>query len=411
MAMKRTEYLKKRGKLLDELDAMVRDGSDNYIFEAKKAEVEELDQAYSEEQLEALMSTPIRMPWQESGETLVVDGPGAGVYHNGIPTKEDPLFLSNVRTMASLAREKDGNAALYNQPGALAAVVRGVVSGRWESPELKNQVTTTSAGVLIPQVLSGQIIDLARAQSLFGAAGVPTVPMDTNNLKIARVTKDPVFAFKAEGAAADESSFEMDSVDLKSHTVYGYAYVSNEALNSAANLDSIIRNVFAAAIAQAIDKAFLFGGEDDAAPEGILNDQDILTYQYVGDTPTYADYIKAAGKVRALNGDPTHVGMCSAFDDALSLATNENGDFLVAPEAFTRMVKLVSNQLSTEDRDDALVFDPSALLIGIQNNVQVKVLTGDEGIKKNMTAFVVSAELDCKVVRPKSICKLVKDEG
>ena len=70
----------------------------------------------------------------------------------------------------------------------LGKYVRGAVTGNWnDATEERAAFTTSSTGVIIPQVLSAQVIDMARNVSLFTKAGVPIVPMETNNLTIARV--------------------------------------------------------------------------------------------------------------------------------------------------------------------------------------------------------------------------------
>ena len=53
--------------------------------------------------------------------------------------------------------------------GAFAEVVRGIVTGKWNNRDIKNSVTTTATGVLIPEVISAKVIDIARDKSLFGA--------------------------------------------------------------------------------------------------------------------------------------------------------------------------------------------------------------------------------------------------
>ena len=81
----------------------------------------------------------------------------------------------------------------------LGKYVRGAVTGDWSNAvEERAAFNTSTTGVIIPNVLSAQVIDKARNLSLFTAAGVPIVPMSTNNLTIARVAEDPEFSFKEE---------------------------------------------------------------------------------------------------------------------------------------------------------------------------------------------------------------------
>lgn len=317
------------------------------------------------------------------------------------------VFLNKSEKLTDKITINEENAILRND-GALSDVIRGMVTGKWNNSEMRNLVTTTTTGVLIPELLSAKIIDLARDKSLFGNAGVPMVPMETNNITISRVKQDPTFTFKEEGKEGAEASFELDSIELKSKTTYGYAYISLEAINSSANLESIIYKVFSEAMAQCIDKAFLYGqNEDGFAPSGIMNDNDI---NKIVATPNggYDDIIKAIGKVKASNGVPTTLGINSNTEELLSLLKTSDGQYLTAPRSVENLNKIVSNQLNYDEvlGSDALVFDPQALLIGMQNNIQVKMIEDTECLKKGLVAFQIYAMLDCKAVTPKNICKI-----
>ena len=317
------------------------------------------------------------------------------------------VFLNKSEKLTDKITINEENAILRND-GALSDVIRGMVTGKWNNSEMRNLVTTTTTGVLIPELLSAKIIDLARDKSLFGNAGVPMVPMETNNITISRVKQDPTFTFKEEGKEGAEASFELDSIELKSKTAYGYAYISLEAINSSANLESIIYKVFSEAMAQCIDKAFLYGqNENEFAPSGIMNDNDINKIVATSNGG-YDDIIKAIGKVKASNGVPTTLGINSNTEELLSLLKTSDGQYLTAPRSVENLNKIVSNQLNYDEvsGSDALVFDPQALLIGMQNNIQVKMIEDTECLKKGLVAFQIYAMLDCKAVTPKNICKI-----
>ena len=65
----------------------------------------------------------------------------------------DRVKNSNDKEMEAL--EKDG---------AFAEVVRGIVTGKWNNRDIKNSVTTTATGVLIPEVISAKVINLYLVQ-------------------------------------------------------------------------------------------------------------------------------------------------------------------------------------------------------------------------------------------------------
>lgn len=294
--------------------------------------------------------------------------------------------------------------------------IRGIATGNWENAENeKRAMTTAGTGTLIPQELSADIIDMARAVSLFTSADVPVIPMKSNNATISRVKKDPVFSFKQEGKSGVSAEFELEPVELKSKTCYGYAYVSLEAIKSSKNLDFIIYDVFSKAIANSIDKAMLYGqyntstsSYDDFAPKGIMNDEGVKKLNAV-EGQGYDTFIKAISKVRKENGDPTSYCINSDTEELLSLLKTSDGQYLNPPQAIEKLNKVISNQLNSDEANgsDALVFDPLSMIIGIQNEIQIQMFDNtDECIKNGLVGFRVYAMIDCVATQPNHICKI-----
>lgn len=341
----------------------------------------------------------------QSGDSITINSS----FKSYEPSKS--IFLNKDDKLENQVKLSNDESNVLNKQGALADVVKGMVTGQWSSQELKNVVGTTATGTLIPQILSSRIIDRARELSIFTVAGVPIVPMDSNNMTISRVVTDPVLKFKKEGAEAAESDFELDSIKLESKTCYGYAYVSLEAIHSSVNLESILYDVFSKAMANAIDIGFLYGQNDehdspaDYAPSGILKDVNINTINAT-ESSGYDDFIKAIGKVRQANGVPTTYAINADTEELLSLLKTANGEYINEPQAMAKLQRIVSNQLNHDVSlgSDALVFDKKALLIGIQNNIQIKIIQDAECLKKGLIGFQIFSMLDCKTVMPKHVC-------
>lgn len=290
----------------------------------------------------------------------------------------------------------------------LGKFIRGAVTGNWVNATAEMNACNNArsvSGIVLPQVLSAQVIDAARNVSLFTSAGVGVVPMDSDNLTFARVKTDPVFEFKGRGQTQeDENSLELDSVELKSKTAYGYAYVNIEDIVSAKNLTSVLTQAFSQAMADCIDKAMLYGDGTTNAPSGILNDSDINTV--TATNRGYRDYVKAIGSVRRANGTPTVIGMNADVEELMSLMTDDNGQPLNAPKSVENLTRVISNQLKYDETtgSDAIVFDPLAMLVGMQRNITVEIFSGtDTGIKNGQVCFRIMAMLDAVAVRPKHI--------
>lgn len=408
--MTHEEYLKQRDKLMyaaeKALEKEDSKGAEKYIAEVKKLDAQykkgSLDNAYGEPKT-------IRLPWM-GDETFNAE---TGKVYSTSGELGNSIFLQGSHGMENYARQNSPDNINFGEGNEIfGEMIRGIVTGKWKNTELKNAVTTTSSGVLIPTVMSGRIIDMARNISLFTNAGVPIMPMETNNVTISRVKKDPEFSFKKEGEEGKEVNFELDGVELKSKTCYGYAYVSIEAINSSKNLGDIITKVFASAIAVTTDKGMMYGQQAEEAlaeyaPSGIMNDTDISSVTS-GGSASYDDIIKGIGEIAKNNGMPSVWAVNAVTEQALNLLKTTEGQYLMPPKALENMKKIVSNQLAYDSSkgSDALVFDPAAMIIGIQNNVQIKVIEDEKCLKNGLVGFQIYTMQDCKTVRPKHICKI-----
>lgn len=398
--MNKEEYEKERASLLDQAEKALKAGQGEKA-EKLMEEVEELDSEYK-------ATTPIKLPWMSSGTGINFD---KGQQFSEAEKEKKGIFLVGKDGMKNYAMNQA--AGHKGATGTLGAIIRGAVTGQWESEDLRNAVTTTSAGVLIPAVVSAGIIDAARALSLFASAEVPVIPMESDNVTISRVKKDASFAFKREGEAGKDASFELDGIKLESKTCYGYAYITLEAIRSSKNLDAIATQVFASAIAQATDKGMLYGQKEsngdfaDYAPSGIMNDAEVLSMA-AGSQASYDDIMKAAGMIAVNNGTASVWAVNAYTDQNLCLLKDGNGQYLNIPKRLEEMKKIVSNQLEHNESkgNDALVFDPAAMVIGIQNNIQIKIIEDEYCLKNGAVGFQIYTMQDCKVVRPKAICKI-----
>lgn len=298
----------------------------------------------------------------------------------------------------------------------LGKYVRGLVTGNWDNATEEREAFTTGAmGAIIPVELSTKIIDNARNLSLFAQSGVPVYPMKTGKMTIGRVSKDPIFTFKAEGEKGSEASFELESVNLEAKTAYGYAYVSLETIQSASNLSSILNQVFSQAIANAIDNGLLYGQETspDVAPSGIMNDTTINVIDATN--KRYDDFIKGIGAVRRNNGTPKILAINADTEETLSLFYDDNNVYREAPESVKALQRVVTNQLKHDEEtgaNDALIFDPNALAIGLQKEIVVKMITqSDKCIENGLVGFQIYAMLDGKATQPKHIARIKNYTG
>ena len=374
-------------------------------------------------------------------------------YTQGSSGQQDPN--KNLRQIASYSTKGNQNNNKYNLESVelregetfsdrvirseetdnldLGRYIRGIVTGEWEGAEAeKRSVTTSSMGTIIPTVLSSQILDYALNTSIFLKSEIPTVPMDSNNLTYAKIKRigTPEFVknpteeqknlfiqadyFKEELKEGKEIDLDLEEVNLKSKTCYAYSYVSLESIKSAKNLSQILIKAFGDVVSNAIDYAFLYGQYnsteskfEEFAPEGILNDTNILSL--TTQSTTWDDYIKAIGKIKGYNGLPTHYAINSTTEEDLNLLKTTDGQYLNKPKCLEFLNPVVSNQL---EEGTSIVFDREALVVGIQNSLVIRMITdSDYCIKNGAIGFQIYTMLDCKTLYPQNICKITVNKA
>lgn len=297
-----------------------------------------------------------------------------------------------------------------NEEGlSLGKYVRGAITGNWDNAakEMKEYraLTTSTGTVLIPKSLSAEILALLINNSVIYGQ-VPIVDMPNGNLTIARVCKNPEVNFKNELEKIEPTDATFEGIDLKSKTVYGLMQISLETLESAKNLDTIVKQAMADSLMDAIDKAMLYGqGEKEI--KGLLTYDTINSIESSGTLTNYNDFVKGIGKIRTHNGNPKQYVINADIDTKLNLLADTTGQPLKEPEVISQLDRYVSNNLKSEDLTgaDALIFDPKALLIGQQ--VQFKIeLSRSAGFNDGSVWVRVYAMLDMAVVRPEHITKI-----
>jgi len=331
--------------------------------------------------------------------------------HN-IPGEKSNSYNDKIRILSP----KDKFSCIYKDEEKLSLgnYIKGAITGDWtgaarEREEFK-ALSTTGGNILIPSVLSGTIIDLARNKSvIFGK--VPTVPMLSNNLTIAKITSDPAFGFKEEGQPASSVDMTFAGVTLHSKMVYGLVKLTLEILHSAQNLDSIVTNAMAQAIAVAIDSKMLYGQGNTIEPKGILTYSDLNSVDATEAT-NYDPFIQAIGKVRQANGEPTDIVINATTDMLLNTAKDGDGKYLQPPKVITDLNTSISNQLPNNlgtgtNESTAMVFDVNSILVGIQQNLSVEV-SREAGFGDGSVYLRIYGLMDVVVTNPKFITKINK---
>lgn len=133
--------------------------------------------------------------------------------------------------------------------------------------QMLRAMSTTSGVALVPTVWLADIVDRARNFSAVIRAGAELIPMDTKIVQIGRITADPTVAFRAEGSTIAASDPTFDNVTLTATIMNCLVVGSLEWFQDANNVDEVVSNAIAQAMATHLDLQCLFGGVTTGAEQ------------------------------------------------------------------------------------------------------------------------------------------------
>jgi len=226
------------------------------------------------------------------------DRPGAGE-----PMRQFLADGTEVRIFRPQERVADG--AQGERRGQLGPSLKSWITGQWPDPELRDWSgsSTSDGGILLSEMVSAQVIDLARAKSRVVEAGALTIPMPARDVVIPKVLTDPVAGWRAEGKAIPKSSGSLGAVMLRAHTLGVIVPVAVELLEDSLGAEALIERILAEAFAVELDRVALRGVGAAEEPLGLENTSGVGTATAVG-TPNYDDFVDAQTTVRLANGEP-----------------------------------------------------------------------------------------------------------
>lgn len=319
--------------------------------------------------------------WQAAtGERMRVLPPSArlgGYQTAGLSANSDSDFAEKVSRPAS------------GEGLSLGKYVRGVITGNWKGAERERAAMSEGVlgggGYMVPTPLSSEVIDRARNAAVVIQAGARTIPMESQTLRIARVTGDPLVGWRPENAAIPAGDMSFDSVTLTARTLAGICKLSVELAEDAPNVDSLVGETLGRVLALELDRAALRGDGTASAPLGIRNQAgvavDSTTMGANGAAPTNYDFLAGAlSSVQVLNEAPNAIVYSARTAGKLDRLKNTLGDPLKAPDSVTGMQRLVTNAIpvnltqgTSSDASEAYVGDFSKLLIGVRTELALEI--------------------------------------
>lgn len=384
------------------------DGRNLHASEQREYDVHERELSLLQIVADDIQKMPEAQQVDRAGVVPTPRGSSAA-YAQDQPLRAGQSFEGFARAFGLVGEdEQDG-------PLSLRKALRGVVTGDWTGAGRERNAMTGGSGAgggyLVPTVLSGQIIDLARNQTRVLEAGAQIVPMSSKTVDVARWESDPSAAWHSEGAAIAPSDATLGKVTLTAQTLPILTVASMELLEDAEGVEDQLRQAFAASIALEMDRVSLYGTGTAPEPRGVKNTSGVLTTSMGanGATPTNWDtLVDAVGQLRDNNETPTAIIYADRTARTFAKLKATDNQPLAAPEYLDGIPRLSTKQVPTNltvgtstDTSDVFTADWRQLLLGVRTQLQIRVLS-ERYADTGQIGFLVWFRGDVAVARPKA---------
>jgi len=293
---------------------------------------------------------------------------------------------------------------------------------------LVRAMTTTSGSAVVPTVWAGDIIDRARNLAAVLRAGAEIVPMDAKTVQIGRLTGDPTAAFRTEGSPITASDPTFDNVTLDAKTMSALVVGSMEWFQDADNVDEVVTEAVAKAIALQLDLVALYGSITAGAgtinlatppnPRGVLGTLNAVAASSVlggaanGTAQTASSYynelLDLVFTPQGYNEQVTGLIYNSKLALQYAKAYDTTGQPLRPPQAIDDIPAFVSNQVPSYTQGtmagratDVFAGDWSQLLIGQRLDLTIQTLT-ERYAENGQVGIVAHWRGDIGVARPRA---------
>lgn len=260
----------------------------------------------------------------------------------------------------------------------------------------------TDGSVIAPIGISADIIYNACQKSVL-LNNCPIVPMKTGTVRIGKVDEDMELDFKERGAVGKDTSLGLKPIDLVAKTLYGYVEVAEEDIQDVYEIENILMKAFSDAVAKALDNNFLYTNTNSATkegvyPNGIMDNANIKKVQVP--SVDYDMIAKARLEISKENGEPDTIGINPSELYSLQTIKDSTGQYIQSPPFYSNLTPIESNGVKAKN---VLVMDSNAVIVGIRNQLDIKVMND---ITKGTILMRVMVRADVLPVRENHICKI-----
>jgi HK97 family phage major capsid protein len=261
-------------------------------------------------------------------------------------------------------------------------LLRAMVVGAQTDHERRalSEGTDSAGGFTVPEVLSAELIDLLRAQSVVIAAGARTVPLTSNKMSVAKLATDPVPTWRTENSSVTESEPTFAQMTFEPKSLAVMTKVSFELMADSINISRELPRILAAALAQELDRVALLGAGSSPEPLGVINMSGISTEALGGVITNYASLVSARTALLTANvGAPTAMIMHPRDEGKFAGLTDTTGQPLNMPSSLNGVRMLTTTKIAIDggvgsDESTIFVGNFSKLLIGMRQSIRVELL-------------------------------------
>ncbi|MEK6478153.1 phage major capsid protein [Catalinimonas sp. 4WD22] len=255
----------------------------------------------------------------------------------------------------------------------------------------------------IEAVLSANMIDRLRAQMVMNRAGMNTVMLDSNNLKMAKLASGVTFSWRNESELISASEPSFTSVDWSVKNLAALVRVSNETLADSVNIEQALDMELTKGAANFIDAAILTGA-DAKGFTGIVGMSGIQTIDQGTNGSAIADYSEILDAYQKLFdvdlNEPTASIMSPREWRAYAGLTAGDGQPLMKPQAIQNLPMYQTTAMpvdltkgTADNASKMIIGDFTQLFLGLRQDVTIRVLN-ERFADYNETGFLLTFRAD-----------------
>ncbi|NLE39636.1 MAG: phage major capsid protein [Pirellulaceae bacterium] len=434
---RRAAKIKRMGELRDKHKTGTWTDENRAEWESLNKEVDSLHEQIQvierQDQLEIDLAAPIR---PGLADELRHQGVPEWNGSNGRDDRNEGILFRDTRTgqlVRSIGAHQQVSRTIEHDAGDegldFGRLLRGILTGRegdMTDAERRTIMTIggSAGGYLLNQQMSSILIDMARSASVCLKAGAQTIPMETSELTIARITSDPEAVWAAEGQAVNATGMTFARYTLRARSLKCIVPVTIEAWEDCENIGQIVTNALRAAMGLALDQAALTGPVDGGAPLSLTHTAGVHAIDNVGVPEDYSDARAAVEKILGANfaGNVGQLAWIMNPRDGASFDSLHDGEGrpMQASPWVSALRRLYTTSLAADAEEKTLSFigDFSQMAFGMRTSGVVirvlesgTVLDSDEVTIINATSefkklVVAHLRADTVCMRPPFFAKL-----